>query len=248
MRVRGREGGRARRRRLCTGGRRWRPGAAEPATAREQQSHGVDRDELHDVEARGRPQVQRQRRLRVIGAGLPPRAAGVVDGIGGVGTGLLRGESRLGVHGADVVDADGDRSGVAVPGGVRDDARRRLRRVGDADRHVALLVEGYRIHADASSARRVAQHDGVEPPQVPVGTFEDAAVGRPGHEALGLAQERVVRSVAEGARVGRTQCCGRAPFGGAPGLPCSLSFPFGPFEGLSVEKPLALPGDLYVVT
>ena len=110
---------------------------------------------------------------------------------------MLRGKTRKRVHRPDFVDGDRYGAGVTVPGGIGDDARRPLRRVGDADGQVTVLVEGNWVHADAPSTRWIVEHDGVKLPENPARAFDDAAVAGSGDEAVGFAEERVIGGVGE---------------------------------------------------
>ncbi len=151
---------------------------------------------LHDVETGSRGEFDGEGRLRVIGRRHPHGTAVVVHRESGRESVLLGGEAGQRIHRVDLVDRHGNRS-RDIP--LRRGAGRRLGRVGHGAVHQAVGVEFHPVHADAAAARRIGQHDGVELPPFPVRGLHDGAVGRPRHEALRLAEQRVVGRVAVGA-------------------------------------------------
>src|ERR1022692_2130668 len=171
---------------------------AEPAACQKLNPRRIHGKQLLVFELRNGAEIHGQRRLHVVFRRLPPGSVRIVKCVGRFVTRALAGECAALVHGPEFVHAEWNGTGVAVARGVGHHARGPLRRLTRAaNKHISVVIESYRVHADAAATRRIRQNDGIEHPPGAVRAFHHAAMAGSGHDSSGLAQKRVARRVDE---------------------------------------------------
>ena len=145
----------------------------------------IDLEKLIGFELGWSHQVDGQRWLRVVLGRLPHGSVRVIGCIRRFMTGAFAGEAALLMHGAQLVDAHGDGTRVAVAHRIGDNAWRPLRSfAGPARIRIPIGVEGYGVHANPASSGRVRHHDRVEDPPVSIRALHYGAVAGAADDAV----------------------------------------------------------------